>query len=296
MASLYTLHDLLQQRAESQLPSRLFIYPLGKTDAEPMVVTYTDLHDEAKLRSQAVRRLEGFHEGEPVLLHFSGHWDTILWFWAVVLAGGLPVLSTPFGNLKEHRHRHIKALSELLQSPICLTSAQALADFGSDHDMYLYSTESILEDNTTSRKNENENAECCQHHANLDGNHSPGNPCILNDNNGEEVAVLLLTSGTTGNSKAVELTHAQIFAAVAGKASARQLPHGRPFLNWIGLDHAAGLIEMHMQALWLNVDQIHVSAADIVPSPRLFVELLSRHGVSRKFAPIFFLAMLFGAG
>jgi len=52
------------------------------------------------------------------------------------------------------------------------------------------------------------------------------------------------------------------------------------------------LVEIHLQALWLGVDQVHVPAADIVTSPHSFVELLSRHRVSRTFAPNFFLAKL----
>jgi thioesterase domain-containing protein/acyl carrier protein len=102
----------------------------------------------------------------------------------------------------------------------------------------------------------------------------------------------MLTSGSTGNAKAVRITHRQILAAIAGKASVRRLPPDKPFLNWIGLDHVASLVEMHIQALWLGVDQIHVHAADVVSAPQTFLELLSRHRVSRTFAPNFFLGRL----
>ncbi|KAH7087019.1 4-coumarate-CoA ligase 1 [Paraphoma chrysanthemicola] len=104
--------------------------------------------------------------------------------------------------------------------------------------------------------------------------------------------MLMLTSGSTGNAKAVCFTHEQVLAAIAGKASIRVIPRDRPFMNWIGLDHVAGLLEIHLQALWLGVDQIHVSAADIVTSPTTFLELISRHRVALTFAPNFFLAKL----
>lgn len=58
----------------------------------------------------------------------------------------------------------------------------------------------------------------------------------------------MLTSDSTGNAKAVELSHAQILAAVAGKTSVRQLQKGRPMLNWIGMDHVASRVEIHVQA------------------------------------------------
>ncbi|XXH01444.1 hypothetical protein Hte_007804 [Hypoxylon texense] len=104
--------------------------------------------------------------------------------------------------------------------------------------------------------------------------------------------MLMLTSGSTGNAKAVRLTHKQVIAAVTGKASVRPLPRDGPFLNWIGLDHVASLVEIHIQALWLGVDQVHVSAADVVSSPEIFLDLLSRHRVCRTFAPNFFLGRL----
>jgi len=69
----------------------------------------------------------------------------------------------------------------------------------------------------------------------------------------------MLTSGSTGNAKAVEITYNQTLAAVAGKAAVRQLPKGGAFLNWIGLDHVVSLVESHMQAHWLGVDQVLIS-------------------------------------
>lgn len=69
----------------------------------------------------------------------------------------------------------------------------------------------------------------------------------------------------------------QILAAVSGKASIRPLSPDGAFLNWIGLDHVASLVEIHIQAIWLGVDQVHVHAADVMASPSLFLDLLSKH-------------------
>ncbi len=77
----------------------------------------------------------------------------------------------------------------------------------------------------------------------------------------------MLTSGSSGNSKAVCLSHEQIFAAIKGKASVVESDTGNAFLNWVGLDHVAGLIEIHLQAMYLGLDQIHVPAATVIAEP-----------------------------
>ena len=106
------------------------------------------------------------------------------------------------------------------------------------------------------------------------------------------LAVLMLTSGSTGNAKAVCLTHKQIFAAIKGKLFGIQVPPGSAYLNWIALDHVASLIEVHMCAMFLGVDQVHVPALEVLGDPLLFLRLLSEHRVSRTFAPNFFLYKL----
>ena len=79
-----------------------------------------------------------------MLLHLQGHWDTILWFWSVVLAGGVPTLSSPFSNVEEHRRQHIFALSSLLQSPICITREESLPTFDGPHSFRLCTVESLV--------------------------------------------------------------------------------------------------------------------------------------------------------
>ncbi|KAI4169811.1 MAG: hypothetical protein LQ343_005460 [Gyalolechia ehrenbergii] len=108
----------------------------------------------------------------------------------------------------------------------------------------------------------------------------------------EGVAVWMLTSGSTGNAKAVCLTYNQLFAAIEGKLSVMPLLHGSALLNWIALDHVASLVDIHVCALYAGFDQIHVPVAEILGDPLLFLRLLSEHKVSRTFAPNLFLRQL----
>ncbi|KAK7917916.1 hypothetical protein PG985_009790 [Apiospora marii] len=300
------LQAVLERAAKSDRPGRLLLYPLGSSTGSPREVTYTSLYEQAKGISQAVRVPAKLRPGRPVLLHFDDHWDTILWFWVVLLAGGLPVLSPPFSNVPEDRRKHVKALSALLESPSCLTRSKFFGSFGEDHDMQLFCIDSLLQytekchcdhrngDSSSTWTQRRDPVAPSLNHRTIDEEHAEHEEHEVDDtkNGLGDLAVLMLTSGSTGNAKAVQFTHAQVLAAVAGKAGVRPIPPGRPLLNWVGLDHVAGLIEAHLQALWLGIDQVHVSAADVVPSPALFLDLLSRHRVTRTFAPNFFLAKL----
>ena len=263
------LQDVLRDIAKSSQSGHLIFYNLGNI-SNPMSISYASLYTQAKGNIIKIRSLSRFQEGRPILLHFDDHLDTIVWFWSVLLANGIPVLSSTLSNVDDQRHYHLAGLSSMLESPICITKTSFLHLFDGGHTLHLETIERMQEMDLQS---------------NADTTHPiyQGGQCL---------AILMLTSGSTGNVKAVRLSHKQILSAVFGKASVRNLPPGRPFLNWIGLDHVASLVEIHIQAMWFGVSQVHAHAADIVSSPLTFLDLLDRHHISRSFAPHFFLAKL----
>lgn len=266
------LEELLFDRANTSSPANLIVYSPGKTRT-PTEVSYTDLYAQALSGAKRLQNLDGFRVGQPVLLHLPDHWDAILWFWSTILAGGVPALTPPFSNDLDQRGAHLTHLWTLFDSPLCITTTRLLSIFDGHQKLQLHTIESLL-----------------QLEKPAEVHHKLSTP--PSKYGASETAFLMMTSGSTGNCKAVRITHKQCLASIAGKSSVHQLPPDRPFLNWIGLDHVGSLVEIHLQALWMGVDQIHVPAADIVTSPRYFLDLLDHHRVSRTFAPNFFLAKL----
>lgn len=65
-----------------------------------------------------------------------------------------------------------------------------------------------------------------------------------------EIVALMLTSGSTGNSKGVMLPHSLILAAIRGKALKHGTKDDDTFLNWINFDHVANVTEAHLHAIW----------------------------------------------
>lgn len=274
------LQDILKQRANSR-PSRNLVFYSSEDLETRKEVSYRALYGEAKQRSITIQAIKSFDKGQPVLLHLHDQRDTLVWFWAVLLANGLPVLSSPLSNVDGHRHKYLGALSNLFGSLVCITREKLLPSFDGPHTLQIKTVEFLLKEGARHKSMSLDD---------LGRSHAHSSNGKFND--GSPLAMLMLTSGSTGNPKAVCLTHKQLLAAIKGKASVRRLPKDRAFLNWIGLDHVASLVEIHLQSLWLGVDQIHIDAASVVSSPRLFLDLLSRHRVSRSFAPNFFLAKL----
>ncbi|KAH7095864.1 acyl-protein synthetase [Paraphoma chrysanthemicola] len=280
-----SLQNLLKAAAATN-SGGILCYALGKSTAFDKF-SYRDLYDLAVQHSEVLRAHSTFEDRLPILLHLDDHWDAIVWFWAVLLANGLPVLSPPFSNVLEHRQQQIRGLSHLFRSPLCITRERQLHLFQESQTLLqLRTIESLTYDGSQPDSDTTP-------YGSDDSFREAQIPIDdLRYKGGDALAMLMMTSGSTGNAKAVRLSHKQVFAAISGKASVRPLRLDGAFLNWIGLDHVASLVEIHIQALWLGVDQVHVYAADIVASPTLFLDLLSQHRVSRTFAPNFFLGKL----
>ncbi|KAG4432846.1 hypothetical protein IFR05_011665 [Cadophora sp. M221] len=127
-----------------------------------------------------------------------------LYVWAIVAAGGVPCMSTQFSKDVDHRERHIRSLQELLQYPLIITTEALMLDFPNLPRLRILTTTDI--DNiSTLNESSTTNLDLAKHSL-------PGF-----SKQAEDLAVLLLTSGSTGEAKAVSLTHLQILSSIIGK-------------------------------------------------------------------------------
>ena len=68
----------------------------------------------------------------------------------------------------------------------------------------------------------------------------------------DDIVCFMLTSGSTGNSKAVALRHSNLLSSIRGKSKHHGTTPRSQFLNWIAFDHVACVTEIHLHALELN--------------------------------------------
>lgn len=309
VANLET-HILSLLRDAAISSGEVIAYAHGKLKP-PLRLGYGELHTTAMQKAKLLRRCEYVRQGKIVLIHFRLHLDTIIWFWASILAGCVPCLSTPFVNHREGRVAHLQHLHDMLLDPIVITNQEfAASDFAENSVLRLLDVEAIEngtvvyvpEPTVTKPEVMATSVSSGQQSGDIsDGKSTSGhaigcpNGCATSlPSSTEGVAVLMLTSGSTGSAKAVCITHDQIFAAIRGKLAGMPCSGRSVLLNWIGLDHVASLIEIHLCAMFAGWDQVHVPAAIVLGDPLFFLRLLSRHKVSRTFAPQFFLYTLQG--
>ena len=276
------LYHVLEDAALSR--AGLLIYPPGDVET-PRHLAYNELFVSAKHKARLLNELAAVADKHIVLLHFDNHKDNIEWLWATVVAGFLPAISTPFVNDQIQRKKHLLHLHSTLQDPLILTTARLKPEFLGIEQLNVHAIEEL------------------QNQYNF--KHGVYHPFDYSTNAAEreklfrgayaepgDLAVLMLTSGSTGYAKAVCLRHGQIIKAVKGKAEYHGNSSDSVFFNWIGIDHVANLTEIHLHAMILGANQVHVHAADLLVQPSTFVNLLSKHRVAYTFAPNFFLAAL----
>ncbi|KAH8901218.1 putative NRPS-like enzyme [Thozetella sp. PMI_491] len=232
----------------------------------PLRLSYAQLLEEAKEKARFLYAINGISQDSIVLLHFNTQHENIVWFWACTLGGFTPAISTPFVADTAQRKKHLLHLNGLLNQPIVLTTEKLVPEFLGVEELSLHAIESLSP---------------------ADGQEVTEALALAKRK--DETAVLMLTSGSTGNAKAVPLRHGQLVAAVKGKSEHHGTKQGDVFLNWIGLDHVASLTEIHLHAMSLSSDQVHVSTSEMLKDPLKFVKLLDAHKVVYTFAPNFFL-------
>ncbi|KAL9094202.1 MAG: hypothetical protein Q9165_003617 [Trypethelium subeluteriae] len=265
-----TIWNLLLDASKSE--GHIAIHESNR-DGAATEIGYSNLMRGSEEKALLIQEISDLTTGSVILIHFDNHRQNFEWLWAVIRAGFIPAMSTPFSSDASQRQNHISHLKILLKNPLLLTTTTTLDRYPEANTIRHQGIESIPK---PSRRGANVRPA---------PDTSPVPPDL-------DSAILVLTSGSTGNAKAVSLTVPQILSSIRGKSEAFGTTSSSVFLNWIGMDHVANLTEMHLHAMSLGAKQIHVQANDLLAEPLLFLRLLAKYQVTHTFAPNFFLALL----
>ncbi|HEX7796548.1 MAG TPA: amino acid adenylation domain-containing protein [Vicinamibacterales bacterium] len=231
----------------------------------------------AELLGQAERILGGLQarglaRGDRVVLQLERQQDFIETFWACVLGGFVPVpLAVPGGNdrvdvpLQTLRavwttlgRAHIVTVREAV--PSLLSAVERLSLPGAR----VHAIEDLRID------------------------HEGQRAVVAPD----DLALLMLTSGSTGTPKAVMLTHRNILSRTIGSRQLNQFSCDDVSVNWMPLDHVAGLIFFHIRDIVLGCRQVHLPTRWVLEDPLRWIDSLDRFRATVTFAPNFAFALV----
>ncbi|MGW0584223.1 non-ribosomal peptide synthetase, partial [Streptomyces sp. NPDC002920] len=254
-------------RAAEVHPNSGLRFCIGSADEPTLFQTYPELLDKAR-RLLSGLRAQGKKPGDKVALLVESPREFISVFWACLLGGLVPCPLVPLRGDPERWSSQLRHIDRLLDKALLIVDETLAAELPQGTGVTAVSLEHLY-------------------------GFAPAED--LYDAEPDELALLVLTSGSTGNSKAVMLSHGNLLASMAGKNGYHRLTADDITLNWVSFDHVAALLECHMLPLYAGAQQVHVEAQVVLKEPLEFLRLIARHEVTATFTPNFLLGLLNGA-
>ncbi|EJC99566.1 acetyl-CoA synthetase-like protein [Fomitiporia mediterranea MF3/22] len=255
-----TLPDLLLSRSKDSSAEIGFLDTEGRISSS---MSYSDLYSDASRNAQRLAAAGLKPESDIVVTSFPDHESHIRILWSCLLAG-IPVCPIP--PLHPDTSRQVlffQNIQTIFHGPTLITHEQAIpgikAVFPDIKTVSLIELEAHAIDESTKSLVFPERR-------------------VKQD----DIACLMLTSGSTGNSKAVVLHHSNLLSSIRGKIKHHNTTSTSRFLNWISFDHVASVSEAPMAGRekdYININGIKRPSIDI----EHFIEDSAIDGVMRSF-------------
>ncbi len=256
-----TLPDLLLSAAQDSLNQAiLHLQP----DGSEFRGTYWTLRDEA-LRVCRGLRDAGLRQGTPLILVLDKSEEFLPAFWGALLAGLVPA---PLAMEPER----LLAIWRFLDRPPLLVderTAARIPGLATQHG--LDAGPSVLVHGDLLRR------------APDDRPHEPAP---------QDLAYLQFSSGTTGQPKGVELSHANLLANIRQIIAVSDVRPGDTAVTWMPYFHDMGLIGTHLTPLAAGIKQVRVPPHLFAKRPLAWLQAVSRHRGTLLTASNFALALV----
>ncbi|MET7935257.1 non-ribosomal peptide synthetase [Streptomyces sp. NPDC005322] len=257
-------------RAAHDHPESGVRYVSGQAVDDSRRQSYPELLESALGLVPALRD-RGLRPGDKAALLLDGQPEFLTVFWACLLGGFVPCPMVPIPGDPARWATQLGHVNQLLDRPLLVTTEAMRAELPDVPGLAVAAVEELRGVAAAAERL---------------------TPAEVHSAAPEDLALLVLTSGSTGNSKAVMLTHGNILASMAGKAEKQRLTAADTTFNWISYDHVAALLEAHMLPLYVGAEQVHAEASVILEEPLRFLRIISRHKVTMSFTPNFLLGPL----
>ncbi|MEO3930183.1 amino acid adenylation domain-containing protein [Micromonosporaceae bacterium B7E4] len=103
----------------------------------------------------------------------------------------------------------------------------------------------------------------------------------------DDVAMLMMSSGSTGLPKLIPLTHRGLQEFAVGTPDVLPLRPGDTTLNWLPLDHSGAFLLYHLLAVVVGCTNVHARTDLILAQPLRWLDLVAQYRVNHTWAPNF---------
>jgi len=258
-----TLGEVLQRTAQQSTKGIVYIQP----DGTESVQSYQELWQDAQRILAGLKQL-GLSPQDKVIFQLEHTQDFIPAFWGCVLGGFVPVpisIAPTYEQVNSTTSK-LQNVWQMLGKPLVLAGASLapkIRGLSSLLNLDNFQVETI------------DKLRDCE----PDFNWYSSQP--------EDLAILLLTSGSTGIPKSVMLNHRNLLSMSAGTVLMNNFSSQDTTLNWMPLDHVGALVFLSIMAVDLGCQQIHVPTDLILQNPLLWLDLIDCHKATISWAPNF---------
>jgi len=264
-----TLVDVLEHHVRLQ-PDRVHIV-LEDDDGSASPVTYRALHRAATAVARGLRA-RGLERGRSVAIMLPTGLGYFATFLGVLLAGGVPVPLYPpvrLDRIAEYIARCAKILDNAqAQLLVTFDRAARVADIARDRAPtieHVLPVDALLADT---------------------GELTDGLSTHVAVGAGD-TALIQYTSGSTGDPKGVELTHANVMANIRAAAAGCALSHDDVLVSWLPLYHDMGLIGGWLMPFYWGTPTVLMSPMAFLSRPIRWLRTLSDYRATCSVAPNF---------
>ncbi|MDR2024678.1 MAG: AMP-binding protein [Hungatella sp.] len=247
-----------------------------KNEEEKTVLSYAQIYEKAELTLSFLQS-NNIKPGMEAIFQMDTEEDFIVMFWGCILGGIIPVPLNKAVNYEQNMQ--LIRVWNILEQPFFLGSETTLKRF-----------HGFLEGKVDSEEfAEIKSKSVFYEHYKKDINISP----VFYEPKADDLFALLFSSGSTGDPKAVMITHRNLMININSLCERWKIDGEKDCsLSWMPLTHVMGLVLSHFASNERHVQQVIMPPSLFVSKPELWLEKAEEYGATILSSPNFGMKLL----
>ena len=229
-------------------------------------ISYGELYEEARKIAAGLAET-GFQPGQTAAIMLATSRDYFISFFGILFAGGVPVPIYPPARLSQIED-HLKRHAIIMEGAGCrvLITSKEIAPVARLLQAQVSAMRSVVTAQQLIRN---------------------GQEGLVVKRQGQDIAFLQYTSGSTGNPKGVKLTHFNLLTNIRAMGEAVEANSSDIFVSWLPLYHDMGLIGAWLGSLYHAFPLVVMSPLAFLSRPQRWLWAIHQHKGTLSAAPNF---------